>query len=193
MIFNDKYNKIVELMCEVAGEDFTSIYNKIEASLPKEIIDECKKNEEFVIKMPKNGITARYIQTIDKNVERSDLMVDYEPDGKPIGFFILSLTLKNPTDLKQLKITDEKYNEEEFNDLNQLGVLFLCPESKNIKVDTVYSFNIIRKKESEYDILFTKGENDMITCKRTKLLDKKVKTYTYNELINKLNVNINKR
>ena len=193
MIFNDKYHKIVELMSEVAGEDFTNIYNKIEESLPKEIIDECKKNEEFSIKMPKNGLTARYIQKIDKNIERSDLMVHYEPNGELIGFFILSLTLKNPTDLKKLKITKEKYNEEEFNDLNHLGVLFLCPESKNIKVDTVYSFDIIRKAEEKYDILFTKGENDIITCERKKLLDKKVKTYTYNELINKFDINTKQR
>lgn len=183
MIFNEKYNKSLELMHEVAGEDFQNTYNQIIKLLSKEELEKCKKCKAFKNERS-NDDTEVYLRTFkDGDIENEvELTIHLQNDDiDQMIYYVIDASALQPENLKYLGIGEED-DEIYFN----LGFMVIDSISKD-SFPLFFKFQLRRTNENEYTLNYKK------TIGTEKVIKSKVKKYTYQELSEKLKANTNKR
>lgn len=179
MIFNEKYNKTIELISQT-NEEFKSMYIDFINSLPEKALSKCKKMKKFSLNEKKENM---YIDLeTHKNNEAIELCIESEKNDLHI---LLTLNEIKEKELKELPIE---------------------AKDKDLFVIDIGDFSIGKNnKEIEFDFLLSKIDNNnyKLTTKKTisKMINNKLiienektsKTYTYNDLVNKLQLKTNNR
>lgn len=184
MIFNDNYNKIIELMMEV-NEDFKNDYLKFINSLPEKITKKCKKEKDFDIEIKKQNTYAE-LTTDETYIE---LEVNAESAFDSSINFLLNINKIKEKELDELPINKSTTSEIAID----AGTFYITTEKKGFEYETEYDFDIIKTSKNEYCIKATKFTNKIYCARMSPNKEETTKTFTKEQLIEKLKLNTNKR
>lgn len=181
MIFNDKYNKIIELITKSSEEVKTKLEKFIDL-LPEKALKKCKKVKNFGLYIDRDNYIDLSILK-EKNINESiGLSLDNEKENI---HFLLTINETEEKQIKELPLK-EKNLDLFFIDLGELSI-----EKQNHEI--TYDFELNKIENDIYEIKVIKTINKVIDNKLIHEKSSTSKTYTYNELIELLHLKSNKR
>lgn len=176
MIFNEKFNNIIDLMQETDSE-FNEVYAEFARRLPESIIKKCQICKNFDTE----------IENIDYDLETNlnngnTIELSVDDFNKDIGF-LLTVELFTKETLDRLEIC--KDNEDQETKSWKLGEFEIDKSNKLIK----YNFTL---KKTDYKQFCVVSEKTVKTNK-LKIVKKEEKIYSYKELLNKIIIPTSKK
>lgn len=172
MIFNTKYNSIIDLMKQTSN-NFGETYEFIVQQIPQEIIRKCRKCKYF----SKDTKNAEYILFIEPNDAIELSILNY---AKGTGVY-LSLSELKKEDLETMDIFDEDNPDNTC--ICNLGELKLVKPKER----TIFTFQLKRVEKDKYIITQTHSASH----EKHEAITEKI--FTLNELLTILNNKKTKR
>lgn len=170
MIFNEKYNLIIEFAKE-NNPEFAEVYDAVVKKIPDAVIQRCQKCRSF----EKETRDAEYCLETYPKEGAIELSIDYL-DDRSISLYVEDIKEKK---LNELAISDIDEKVYEIFD-------FLALEFSTSKNEIEYAFEIAKTDENHFKLLMEKIV-DSVLEKRA------VKEFTMSELLSKVDVKNNKR
>lgn len=184
MIFNDKINNILEVMFEI-DDGFRNHFKEFSSSLPKDIIDKCKKGKNFDIDIDDCGKGYMLDRTY---TEYQFSVVNYDREiNTTIDLLIESFS---PGKLQKLKVCHDEVDIEE-ESVNICSFIVTDDDSGKELLDYVYS--LYKTEKGMYRIVLEKKLYNITGKNDDEVLERKVKDFSFKELNSKLNPSIFKR
>ena len=172
MIFNKKFNNIIDLMQETDSE-FNEIYAEFASRLPENILIQCQKCKDFNTEINNIGYDLETALNGDVTIE---LSVDNY--SKDIGF-LLTVEVFNKDILDNYLEICESEEEEKSSKVWILGGFEIEKATKVIN----YSFILKKTADRQYCIVLNKTNSS--NEKETRRTEK---TYSYEELLKKITI-----
>ena len=176
MIFNDKYNRAIDLM-KITSEEFSQTYNSIIEKIPSPILKKCEKCRRFEKEYDDLGYSYSLGAGMDGD-GAIELCYTNWKNRQGFEIYVAEVTEKK---IKKLKVIDE---DERYGYMMwEFGGLDIRKGDNELR----FSFELKRVEQNRYQVKMQKEINNEIHD------DPIVKEFTQTELLEKLNVKKSRR
>lgn len=179
MILNEQINRIIKIMLEI-DDEFKNQYANFVKKLPPEIIEKCRKNEDFLGNTDDtNNYYDYYYNIIEDHGELEVELANGEEYSLSVGNILIKDLLKAPiTTIEK----DDFYWE--FGALTYTNV-------DGYRID--YSFRLKRISKDKFTFTMHKYEIQTQSCLPEKETKTTSKELTFSEFVKKVKMNTTKR